>query len=214
MRAPSWVLAVVLVASLFVGCVGSDGTQPASTRSGEVSQSGNATDSWDRSISIEASFLMGNGIPFYRFGALNGCHVFGFEVPANTTRLTASVSSQVLNTSRPGFGDATLLIAAVDGEDYHPSDGLPPGGITIGVDANVNLTVNDPASGEWSAIVWPNGLVVNQAYPLTVHLEGNGSGPPGPLEFEIPDQLGRSCEENGILGHRSPQDVHAVAELS
>jgi len=115
-----------------------------------------------------------------------------------------------LNASRPGFGDATLLIAPVDDENYHPSDGLPPGAITVGVDENVTLTVEGPTAGNWTAIIWPNGLLVNQAYPLTVHMEGNGAGPAEPLEFQIPDLLGRACEENGAARAPSSTPVPPV----
>lgn len=133
---------------------------------------------WQATGTFVFEVALGDGVPHATWGS-NGTPPALFEVPQNATTLTVFLNGTLVNASRPGVGYATFNVGpnGSGDRDYPNSPSRLPVGPPIDVtpEESVSLVIEAPEVGMWSTWLIPKGAVVNQAFILTVIVDGEGT---------------------------------------
>lgn len=186
---------VVCVFLIAAGCTGTPSSQPANTSpttDGDTpgnetppdetlpSDDGTAEEVWNVSRTLHPSMAEGHGVAFVvpPTSFFPQDTIVRVHPPDNTTHLRANLTP----TPDDGVGEMTLVLYGPDNTSLYP-ESTDDNDIYHGEGA-VRLAVDDPAPGEWTARVWPHGVVLDQTWTLTLTLRGVGEPPNGTV-FDV-----------------------------
>lgn len=137
------------------GTQGQDGTSPSETPRG----------GWARSESVNVTTSS---------NYVGTCEWFHFQVPSNTTQLTARVEGGPVDADqRPSYGIGNFTLRSPDDTTYEMSQG-PTDGPASG---SFEATVEPPLQGAWIIETSGYGTHFDHRWTVTVEIAGTGDEP-------------------------------------
>ena len=182
-RAVPALILTALVAVTLGGCIAAP-REPSDARADAMSRA--AADSalrWSKHLTTTLTFGAAAAVPFERVAHLTtDGDLVTFWMPRNVTRIHVDLNASFANASRAGVGYATFLVQhgnetdTPDGEYVTALSPYAPALEPMPRDRS-HLSIRDPRPGPWSVWVWPKGATLNQAFELTLRVEGYGCAP-------------------------------------